>query len=287
MSKNKYTIFLFLIPTLVFGILLLYFVVYNVYYSFLNSSATVLQAKFVGLSTYKELFSNSLAVASLKRSIIWAFVLIAGANIMGILFASLIYFLRNQRTRTVYTSIFVYPLAVSMAASGVIWTWLFNIHDGVDYIFVRIGLPRFPWLDSPATAFPSLILVSIWVFSGLASLFYLASFQNVSKDVVESAKIDSASSFRILKKVLLPESKNAFIVSTAIIFIFALRFFSLPYVSSLLNPYTETSVENLYTLYTSLSFSESSAESVIVILIALVVVIPFALYGIKRWLAND
>ena len=287
MSKNKYTIFLFLIPTLVFGILLLYFVVYNVYYSFLNSSATVLQAKFVGLSTYKELFSNSLAVASLKRSIIWAFVLIAGANVMGIFFASLIYFLRNQRTRTVYTSIFVYPLAVSMAASGVIWTWLFNIHDGVDYIFVRIGLPRFPWLDSPATAFPSLILVSIWVFSGLASLFYLASFQNVSKDVVESAKIDSASSFRILKKVLLPESKNAFIVSTAIIFIFALRFFSLPYVSSLLNPYTETSVENLYTLYTSLSFSESSAESVIVILIALVVVIPFALYGIKRWLAND
>jgi len=287
MNRNKYTIFLFLIPTLAFGILLLYFVFYNVYYSFLDSSATVLVAKFVGLGTYKELFSNSLAVSSMKRSIIWAFVLIIGANLMGIFFASLIYFLRNQKTRAVYTSIFVYPLAVSMAASGVIWTWLFNINDGVDYLFVRVGLPKFPWLDSPSTAFPSLILVSIWVFSGLASLFYLASFQNVSKDIVESAKIDSASSFRILRKVLLPEAKNAFIVSTAIIFIFALRFFSLPYVATLLNPYTETSVENLYVLYTSLSFSESSAESVIVMLIALVVVIPFALYGIKRWLAND
>ncbi len=287
MNKNKFTIFLFLIPTLIFGILLLYFVFYNVYYSFLDSSATVLVAKFVGFATYKELFSNALVVSSLKRSIIWAFVLIAGGNVMGIFFASLIYFLRNQKTRAVYTSIFVYPLAVSMAASGVIWTWLFNINDGVDYLFVRIGLPRFPWLDSPATAFPSLILVSIWVFSGLASLFYLASFQNVSKDIVESAKIDSASSFRILRKILLPEAKNAFIVSTAIIFIFALRFFSLPYVATLLNPYTETSVENLYVLYTSLSFSESSAESVIVMLIALVVVIPFALYGIKRWLAND
>ena len=287
MNKNKFTIFLFLIPTLIFGILLLYFVFYNVYYSFLDSSATVLVAKFVGFATYKELFSNALVVSSLKRSIIWAFVLIAGGNVMGIFFASLIYFLRNQKTRAVYTSIFVYPLAVSMAASGVIWTWLFNINDGVDYLFVRIGLPRFPWLDSPATAFPSLTLVSIWVFSGLASLFYLASFQNVSKDIVESAKMDSASSFRILRKILLPEAKNALLVSPAIIFIFALRFFSLPYVATLLNPYTETSVENLYVLYTSLSFSESSAESVIVMLIALVVVIPFALYGIKRWLAND
>jgi glucose/arabinose transport system permease protein len=205
-------------------------------------------------------------------------------NGMGILFASLIFFLKNPKARTVYSSLFLYPLAVAMSAVAIIWSWIYSPSEGIDTLLRAVGLPAPNWLSSAPQALPSLIIITTWVYSGLAAVFYLAAFQNVNSESIESAKLDVAGPFVILRKILLPESKNAFIVTSALLIIFSLRIFTIPYVATGINPRTETSVLYLFNFYTYGYYAEAAAVSIIVIVIAIVVVIPYALLGIKRWI---
>ncbi len=253
----------------------------------MNYSLLHFHPVYVGFQTYKTVFADPIFVSSLSRTLLWSLALVAGGNAIGVVIAAFIFFIDNGRIRTVFTSIFIYPLAISSAAAAVIWTWLFNINTGINTVLGALHLPTPLWLDSPATAFPSLILVSLWMYSGIGSIFYLAAFQNTNKSTIESARIDSAGPFRILVRVLLPNAKNAFIVSTAILFLFAIRIFSLSYVSLGLNPFTETSVLNMYFYYETEYFSEASVVSIILVVIATAVVIPYALFGLKRWMKSD
>lgn len=280
--------FLFVVPTLFFAAFLLYFILWNLYYSFLDFS--ILHSHnpaFVGLSTYYSVLKDPLFISSFDRTMLWAAVSIVGTNLLGVLIASLIFFLDDGRLKSIYNSLFLYPISISMAASAVIWTWLYNPQEGFDTILVGLHLPTFSGLSSPGTAALSLFIVSIWVYSGLSSIFYYSSFQGVSSQIIESARADAARAHTIVFKILLPEAKNAFIVSTMTIFIFVLRMFSLPYVATGLDPFTETMAENMYYYFTTEFFSKASVVSILMVIIASVVIVPYALFGIKRWISGE
>ena len=54
-----------------------------------------------------------------------------------------------------------------------------------------------------------------------------------------------------------------------------------------LNPFVETSVLKMYFYYETEYFSQASVVSIILVIIATVVVIPYALFGLKRWMKSD
>ena len=287
MGLRDAKVLVFSIPVLIFAGILLYLVLWNVYYSFFNWSSFNPRPYFVGLLTYSTVFSNNLFDWALIRTLLWAGGLVACGNALGVLIAGLIYFLRSDRLRTVYTSVFLYPFALPMAAVAMVWVWLFNIKLGINSVLTALHMPTFSWLSVPTTMFPSLFIVTVWVFSGLAALFYLSSFYNVEKAVIESARVDGASSTRIFFQILLPASKNSFIVVTALLLLFSLRIFSLPFAAlGGLNPYVQTLTINLYYFYITEYFSESSVVAVIVTIIAAAIVLPYAMYGIKRWIGR-
>ncbi|MBX8642918.1 MAG: sugar ABC transporter permease [Thermoplasmata archaeon] len=286
-GRRKMT-FLFVVPTLFFAAFLLYFIIWNLYYSFLDYS--ILHAHnppFVGFGTYSSVLGDPLFVTAFGRTMLWVVVCLAVTNALGILIASLIFFLENGKLKSVYNSLFLYPISISLAASAVIWTWLYNPQEGINSIFVALHLPTFSGLSSPSTSELSLIIVSIWIYSGLSAIFYYSSFQGVPSQVIESARADAAKAHTIVFKILLPEAKNAFIVATVTIFLFVLRMFSLPYVATGLDPFTMTLAEQMFNYFTTEFFSKASVVSIIVVIIAAAVIVPYALFGVKRWISGD
>lgn len=275
---------LFSLPALFFGAILIYFLLWNLYFSFTDLSPIHSNYTFVGFITYENIVATSLFQSTLIRTLEWTGGMFLVGNGMGIVFASLIFFLKNPRARTIYSSLFLYPLAIAMSAVAIIWSWIYSPSEGIDTLLRAIGLPAPYWISSASQALPSLIIITTWVYSGLAAVFYLAAFQNAGSDSIESAKMDSAGPFTILRKILLPEAKNAFIVASALLIIFSLRIFTIPYVATGINPLSETSVLYLFNFYTYGYYAEAAAVSIIVITIAIVVVIPYALLGIKRWI---
>jgi glucose/arabinose transport system permease protein len=272
------------LPTLFFGALLIYIVIWNFVLSLQNWSLLNSKHTFVGFATYEAIFKSLFFRVAIYHSAIFSLGLVAIGDLAGLLLAGLLYFLPNTQ-RSLYLSIFLYPLAISMATNGLIWDWLFNPELGFGWITSHLGLPPVNPLATATSTTLSMFLVEFWAYTGLAVLFYLASFMSIDKSIVEAARIDGAGGFKILFRVLLPNSMNGFIVATALLFLFSFRMFSLPFVigGGPTNLDLMTLVEYVYYEFYTEFFSQSAAASTLITLIAAAVVIPYALFGIKKW----
>lgn len=133
-------------------------------------------------------------------------------------------------------------------------------------------------------AFWSASLVSVWVYSGLSVLFYLAMFYNVDKSQLESAQVDGANVFYTMVRVVIPQSKQSFIISTIFFTLFTIQMFDLPYSMLFINPNVTTLVMYAYMKFTAFYVAVASAAAVVIVAISAVIVIPYSLFGLKRWI---
>ncbi|AFZ70679.1 permease component of ABC-type sugar transporter [Caldisphaera lagunensis DSM 15908] len=282
MKKQAY---LMVIPTLFFSGLLLVTVVWNLWLSFQNWSILVHKPKFVGLSTYQFLFSQYFFKISTTHTIVFTIGLIAIGNLLGLFIAGLLYFIPSNVQRSIYLSIFIYPLAIASSTSALIWEWLLNPTIGIDWLLKLMHLPAPYWLGTPNMSLLSMVMIEIWAYTGLAALFYLAAFMGIDKSIIEAAKLDKAGNFKILFRILIPNSMNGFIISTALLFLFSFRLFTIPFVlgGSATSPTLMTYVMYVYNLFISEYFSASAAMAIIVTIIAAAVILPFAIFGLMKW----
>ncbi len=275
----------FVVPVLFFSGLLLYLIIWNLYYSFTNWSILHPVPNFVFSETYLSVVTSYGFINSLSHSLeISGFMVISG-NIIGLFLAALLFSIKSNRYRIGAMSLFIYPLTISMAANGLIFLWLFNPNIGINWILGLLHLPQPSWLTSHYTLY-SIMIIMAWAYSGIAMLFYLASFMNIDKSIIEAAHMDGASYSRIFRKILVPNSMNGFIVSTALLFLFSFRVYTLPYIISggPSNYYAQTLLTYQYFLFESSYFAQSSVVDTIVVAIALAVVVPYALLGMRRWI---
>lgn len=281
---DKKTI-LFSFPVLFFAIILIYLLLWNVYFSFTNWSILNPVPRFDGLNSYYQVLTSYYFRNSLTHSFLISSTLVIVGNLLGMTLAGLLYSIKSNKVRMAYMSIFIYPLTISMSANGLIFLWLFNPNIGINTLLSFLHLPTSPWFSSTKTVLPSLILIIIWAYSGISMLFYLASFMNLDKSIVEAARIDGANFFRIFRKILVPNSMNGFVVSTALLFLFSFRVFSLPFVISggPSNIYLQTLLIYQYFEFSTSYFANASVASTIVVLIALLIVVPYAVLGMRRW----
>lgn len=275
----KTSLLFFLIPALLFAGILYYFVLWNFYIALTNYSILHPRPQFVGLATFASLFSDPDFISSLERTLLWVVILVAAGNLLAILIASAIYNINSPRIRNIATAFFIYPLSVSLVASGIIWRWLFDVDRGIDAV---LGT-KILWLQGP-NAFWSAALVSVWVYTGLGVLFYLAMFYNVDKSQIESAYVDGANTINVMLRVVIPQSRQALIIATVFYTLFSIQMFDLPYTMLFLNPFTMTLVIYTYFKFVTLYFATASATAIVVLALSAAIVIPYSLYGFRRWL---
>lgn len=132
-----------------------------------------------------------------------------------------------------YRTIFFLPAIVPMVASTVLWLWILNpefgvanmllrpftpvvqgIWDAIGAVVIRIGLAgpesfsgavNFPpgWLQDEYWSKPGLIMMSIWGV-GHTMILYLASLQEVPRELYEAAELDGAGAWMKTRHVTLP-----------------------------------------------------------------------------------
>ncbi|MFH0243920.1 carbohydrate ABC transporter permease [Streptomyces sp. HK10] len=67
-----------------------------------------------------------------------------------------------------------------------------------------MGLSWFEWLSGPSVAMCTIILLAVWTTSGTFMLIFLAALQDIPRELEESAAIEGAGRFGILRHVTLP-----------------------------------------------------------------------------------
>lgn len=104
----------------------------------------------------------------------------------------------NQKIHgtNMFRMIYYLPTILPIAATALIWLWIFNPDFGLlNYILRELGfssLSRTNWLGDRATVKPALIIMGVWGGLGYQMLIYLAGLQGISRQLYEAAEIDGA-----------------------------------------------------------------------------------------------
>jgi len=203
---------LFLLPSmLLFGGFVFYPLVKSVYLGFFVSDPFGHGQHFVGIDQYRSVLTSSDFRRSLVTTSLFALYTVPTGMILGLVFA----LLANQRLRgaLVFRTIFSSTLAASVAVAAVMWLMLLNPSSGlVNWLLAQFDLPRINWLTDPqwraswdgGPALMAVSLTTIWLNIGFTTLVLLAALQNIPQELYESARVDGAKAWSVLRHITLP-----------------------------------------------------------------------------------
>jgi multiple sugar transport system permease protein len=158
---------------------------------------------FVGLDNYRRMFGDPLFLTSLRTTATYVVLLVPGVYVAGLGLALLV----NQRLplTPLFRGMLFLPHVISLVVIGLIWQFMLVDRVGVVNQFLSsLGLPGHSWLGTPATALPTVLVVTIWFLMGYYMIIFLAGLQEIPREYYEAARIDGASPWRTFQDITLP-----------------------------------------------------------------------------------
>ena len=167
--------------------------------------------EFVGLSHYWTALSDSLFWKDTGNTVMIMLVTVFFELVIGFAFALVMHRLIFARG-LVRTSILI-PYGVITVVSGFAWQFAFSNSNG----FVNGWLPfigdDFNWFGQYDSSMIAIMASEIWKTTPFMSLLLLAGLAQVSEDMIEAAKVDGATWWQRLWKVILPNMRAAIMVA--------------------------------------------------------------------------
>lgn len=185
----------FVLPTLVaFIIAFLAPFIAGTYLSFCKFT-TVTDAKFVGLSNYKKMFTldQGAFVDALLLTAKFAVVSIITINLLG--FAVALLLTRGLKGTNAFRTVFFMPNLIGGIVLGYVWQLIIN------GILLNFGITI---NYDGKYGFWGLIVLMNWQMIGYMMIIYIAAIQNIPNDLIEAAQIDGANAMQILFRVKIP-----------------------------------------------------------------------------------
>jgi len=250
----------------------------------LNGSPT-----WVGLANFTAMVNDPLVSISVKNTLYFVAMGVLPTVFIALGLALLINF--QFRGITIVRSLYLVPAAVSLAASAVIWQYIYAPKFGLlSFLFDKLGLtpPSDGFLFTPGWALPSLDVVCIWTTLPIAVLLYLAALQRIPESVIEAAMLDGAGWFRRVRYVIWPGvSDMTLLVAIISLIAFTASGFDLVNILTKGQPIYGTETLIYYIYYSAVVNSEwGYAAALSVLQFLMIVGILALLAGARRFLVR-
>jgi len=121
----------------------------------------------------------------------------------------------DRRGFSLMRGMFFSPVVLSMAAAGVLWTFVLDYRTGLLNSTLRsIGLGDWaqPWLSQPETALLFICMVSGWKYAGFYMVIFFAALRRIPRNIYEAARLDGANQVQQLFAITLPMLKQNIMV---------------------------------------------------------------------------
>ncbi|MEZ5860107.1 MAG: sugar ABC transporter permease [Geminicoccaceae bacterium] len=228
-------------------------------------------AEFAGLYHYEEMFLYDdvfwEALVNTFKYMLTAPIAIVIALVLALLVNSRI------RGRGIYRTIIFLSYPLMVVAVGIIWRWLFDQRVGlINFSLRSFGLIDEPiaFLESFATALPSVIVAAIWQIVGFFMIILLTGLQSIPQNLYEAASIDGASRWSQFWRITLPLLRPSLFLCFVIGIIASFTSFDLIYVMTGGGPghATELLITYVYkTAFTLTQFDYAGALTIVMFLL--------------------
>jgi raffinose/stachyose/melibiose transport system permease protein len=274
--------YLYLAPAVLFLVaLIIYPLIKAVQYS-LQSWDGVGVARWVGLSNYTQVFTDSVERGSLVNL---AILLVFYALIPVALALIVVNLMRRGRQRgmSFFRVVYFLPQVIVTVVVAIVWTWLLapSGPGTVNDLLHLVGLGHasgIPWLGSFSWALPAIGLVASWLDFGLAFVLLLPGIQRIPPELFDAARVDGAGILREFFQITVPMLRRDIAAAITITAVAALQSFTLIYQATNGGPGYVTIVPGLLIYRDAFQLGlVGSASALGIVMTAIIFVITFGI----------
>ncbi len=228
----------------------------------------------------------SFPMGAIIHNIIWIIIHLPLTVIIGILFAV---YLQYVKGGSIIRSFIFLGMVIPMIVGGLLIQFSFDKDLGVVNLLLKLaglGFLARSWTMYPDTALFSLILGSVWLWSGFTVTMYSAGLSSLPREVIEAAIVDGADFKTILFKIIIPMLRPVTLTVVAMTILWDLKIFDIVYASTQGGPGGASMVLALL-MYEYFARLGDYAMSATVATILTIIVIPIVILWIRSILRGE
>ncbi|CED91047.1 MAG: sugar ABC transporter permease [Actinomyces succiniciruminis] len=241
----------------------------------------------VGLENFISLFKNPNFQHSFLNLILFTIAFLAGTLVIGFLWAWLLD--KPIKGEGIFRAVFLFPMAVSFVASGVVWRWLLNSAQGaqasgLNRLFEMTGLKFLEnsWTQNTTFGILAIAIPAVWQLAGYVMALFLAGFRGINDDLREAARVDGANEWQLYKSIIFPQLTPIALSAVIIIGHMSLKSFDLIMSITDQRTYsTKVPAIDMFNFMTDNDYSNAAAVGTILLVVVAIAVIPYLIHDAK------
>lgn len=274
----------FVLPTLVVLIGLNTFpMIYSILLSFSRvDTSTGLEVGEFTLDNWSSLLQAGQFWGSLWFTVVFTVLAVVIEYVIGLALALL---LRERLAGGgFFRVLFAIPMMLAPVAIGFMWRMLYDQGNGpINAILGGLGLGSPGWLSNAHLAVVSVVIMDVWEWTPLLFLLLLAGLQAIPTEVLEAARIDGATGFQVIIRVILPMLAPVSVTAVFLRMIDSFQVFGQIFLLTGGGPGTSTTSTTLYAFFQGFqSFDLGYGSSIALALLLLVIIVSTLFLSVSR-----
>lgn len=281
------TIAAFVLPALIVYVLFVLFpIAQAMYYSLWDWKGLGPLQKFVGLDNYRRALGDGVFQMAIQHNL--TIVVLSLAIQLPIALGVALLIRGNIPGRAIFRTIFFLPYVLSEVVTAAIWVFIYRPDTGLLNVILGGIVPGFEprgFLGDTNTVLLAVFVVITWKYFGFHMILYVAGLQGIPPELEDAARVDGASSGRVLRDITLPLLGPTIRVSAFFAVLGSLQFFDLIWVMTKGGPVnaSNTMATYMYTFgFQRFQLGFGAAVTLIIFLICLVFSLAYQRFVMRR-----
>src|SRR2546430_5416221 len=197
------------------------------------------------LANLAMLRADEVVPAALRNTLVFVVASVSIEMVLGLALALLV--AGMTRGKGLVRTVMILPILVPPVAIGSMWKLLYNYDFGIfNQTLTAVGLAPVNWLGSTSIALWSVVIVDVWHWVPFVFLILFAAVGRLPVDLLEAARVDGATRWQLLRRVMLPLLRPAIVVALLFRTILAFKVFDEVFLLTSGGPGTSTELVTLH-----------------------------------------
>ena len=260
------------------------YIMFTVYLSF--TSSTMMPAySITGTAAYTRLLGLENWQVSVRNLATFAGLYIAIAGLLGLALAILLD--QKIRAESLYRSVFLYPMALSLIVTGTAWKWLLDPGVGLEHTLHSLGWQSatFGWIKNSEMAIYCVVVAAVWQTAGFVMAMFLAGLRGVDSEQINAARVDGAKTWQIYWRIIIPQLGPVFVSAFVILAHMAIKSYDLVVALTNGGPGRATWLPSVFMYqytFTRNEMAVGAASSVLMLVAIGLIVLPYLLGEMRK-----
>jgi len=287
--RSKAAPYLFLLPALLFfSVFWVFPFLFSIWVSTTDWDilGNLSDLTYQGLENYGKVLNDSIFRTAVRNTFTYVLMDVPALTVLGLGLALLLK--QSMVGRGAFRTIAFLPHGTSAVALAIIWKIIYMPADSgvLNGMLLQLGLPTLGWLTDPSWALPSILIMTIWKWTGFTLVVFLVALFNIPSEYYEAARVDGANVWHTFRHITIPLLRPTFLFTTVTNTIGAFQIFTEVYLMTEGGPAkaTEVVVHYMYTVaFEWLKMGKASAMAILL----LALILAFVLVEMRLLRARD